>query len=79
MGEKVVRHGAAHKRGIKRFQIVDDFRQRLDHDHQLGALFDEQAAFVGRPVAGGMLSFAPLDQTMWNYHPRTAAARTSAR
>lgn len=47
-------------------------------DDQLGALVDEQAAFVGRPVAGGTLSFAQLDQSMWNYHPRTALAHRGA-
>lgn len=45
---------------------------------QLGALVDEQAFFIGRPAPGGTLSFAQLDEAMWNYHPRTAAAHRGA-
>ncbi|MBL9008724.1 MAG: lamin tail domain-containing protein [Myxococcales bacterium] len=47
-------------------------------DDQLGALVDEQAYFVGKPAAGGTLSFAQLDEAMWNQHPRTAAAHRGA-
>ncbi|MFO0578244.1 MAG: lamin tail domain-containing protein [Polyangia bacterium] len=45
---------------------------------ELGALVDEQAAFVGRAAVGGTLSFAQLDESMWNYHPRTTSAHRGA-
>lgn len=45
---------------------------------QLGALIDEQAAFVGRPAPGGTFSFAQLDEAMWNYHPRTTGSHLGA-
>ena len=39
-------------------------------DDQLGALVDEQAAWIGREVAIGKPSFVQLDAAMWNYSVR---------
>lgn len=55
-----------------------ELQDLLYTNEELGALVDEQAAFVGRPATGGTLSFAQLDEAMWNYHPRTAASHRGA-
>lgn len=47
-------------------------------EDQLGALVDEQAAFTGRPAVSGGLTPAQMDEALWNYHPRTAAAHRGA-
>lgn len=66
-------------------ELMTEYRNRgrelldlLVASDQLGALIDEQAAFVGQPATGGTLNFSQLDQAMWNYHPRTASAHRGA-
>lgn len=66
-------------------ELMMEYRNRarelsdlLYTNEELGALVEEQALFAGSPSLPGMLSFAQLDQAMWNYHPRTASAHKGA-
>ncbi len=70
---------------LQHAELYTEYRNRarelvdlLLTDDQLGALVDEQAAFVGRPATPGGLSFVQLDEAMWNHHPRTASAHRGA-
>ncbi len=70
---------------LQHAELMTEYRNRgrelkdlLFTDDQLGGLIDEQAAFVGQPPLGGALSFAQLDQAMWNYHPRTTTNHRGA-
>lgn len=71
----LLQHAALYTEYRNRARELQDL---LFTDSELGGLVDEEAAFVGRPAAGGTLSFAQLDEAMWNYHPRTASSHRGA-
>ncbi len=70
---------------LQHAELMTEYRNRgreladlLFTNDQLGALVDEQAAWIGREVAIGKPSFVQLDAAMWNYHPRTTASHKGA-
>ncbi len=69
----IIQHAALRIEYMNRARELEDL---LFTDDQLGALVDELAAFVSPP--GWPLTFAHVDEAMWNYHPRTTSSHRGA-